>query len=195
MRSISLFFLLSVSVQLSAGTSDFVFYMNTAGDVPAHCDNIFDSLNITINATSHSGSTVADIIDAVIDLCSGEGAGSPHQRKDSGRRNLHDSTALTASSSRELSCLEDDLCACQAIFACRIGGYCADSCGTICKCDRRRRLEDSGILGLQIAKAKAAKISIACTAAVTTLAAELESKDNYCLGMSDFLGFYVHVLE
>lgn len=220
MRSISLFFLLSASVQFSASQNDFMFYMNTAGAYPEHCKNNFPHLNITLDAIHFpslldipvgetlvpaGGTTVADAIDAVIDLCSGQGTGAPHQRTgppDGIGRNLRHAGVTP---SRELkAALCSTSCGCQKSLACQLGGYCADTCWS-CSCERRLQdtFEDAneGIVQdhvetqreLQNQMGEASKIRAACTSVMSALSAQLNSKDNYCLGESVLLGIYVNV--
>jgi hypothetical protein len=207
MRSISLFFLLSAVVQLSAAVQntpgDFMFYMNTAGDDASHCDHDFATLGIPLDATldpalagylvSPTGATVADAIDAVLGVCSGYGD-RVHRKTPPGHevRNLR---AAEATSRKLLLRDCSTSCGCAKSFACQLGGYCDDVCPeTGCTCTRR--LEDHVQTQRELAQLAQSDIIINdCKGALTSLAVKLGNEGNDCLGMGEFLGFYCHIFN
>jgi hypothetical protein len=206
MRSISLFFLLSAVVQLSAGQAiddlgDFMFYMNTAGDDASHCDHDFATLGIPLDATldpalagylvSPTGATVADAIDAVLGVCSGYGDAVKRKTPSPEVRNLR----AEATASRRLPDCNTS-CGCARSMACQLGGYCDDVCpATGCSC--ARRLEDEQVqTEREHAQHVQSEIIIDdCKGALSSLALKLEDAGNDCLGLGEFIGFYCHIFN
>jgi hypothetical protein len=206
--SISLFFLLSAAVQVSAG--NFKFYMSTTDQDKAHCDANFASLDIDLAPVTPDPApiSVADAIDAVIGLCSElstgnqYGEGVKHVTAPPTRRTLR----ATVVTSRQLQVCSG-YCECIENMTCMMMGYCADTCGGGNTCDCERRLEETfedaneGTVQDAVETQRELQEPImsdviisGCTGALTILAERLNDKGNFCLGDSAQLGFEVNII-
>jgi hypothetical protein len=216
MRSSSLFFLLSASVQVSSAKKDFMFDIHTARANPADCNANFRSLGIPLDATFDPAPTyVFEAIDAVIRMCSeaatdnqyGEGV---HHVTPGGRlvrRNLLATAAVTSTRQTQVC---ETLCACQrSICKMTTSTYCSENCnGGNCVCERRleETFEDANEEGTVQEDAAvethqrelynsimSANIISGCTYALTSLAENLNKENNYCLGYSGKMEFLVEI--
>jgi hypothetical protein len=210
MLSISLLFLLSASVQVSAG--NFKFYMSTTDANTDHCDALFAPLGISLVTTFDPAPiTVANAIDATIAWCSEEATGDQYGP---GVQHVTAPTRRTLRAivtSRQLQGVCSGFCECIENMTCMMMGYCADTCGSGQTCDCEgggRRLEetfedanegavqDAVETQRDLQSPSMSEIIISgCTGALTTLADDLVLAGNYCLGDdSGDLAFEVNII-
>jgi hypothetical protein len=206
MLSVSLLFLLSAAVQVSAG--NFKFYMSTTDENKADCDANFASLGIPLAVTLDPAPiSVADAIDAVIGLCSELATGNQYGEGVKHVTVPARRTLRATSTSRQLQRCSG-FCECSQSMSCMMAGYCSDTCGDgqTCDCERRleETLEDANEGGTvqdavetqrELQEPITSDIIISgCTGALTILAENLNNKGNFCLGLSAQLGFEANII-